>query len=328
MPLSTFNSDVSARPSRAAVASALLIASALLCLGAAEFVCRYVVPRISRIERRITDEYNAALQAGRLGTSGTQVLVVGNSLLDCAFDFDAARRSLAPQIDARRLVVESTDYLDWYYGLQRLHTEGSRPHVVVLVLSPDQFVANSIRGDYFAYRLMRSRDLPAVASDARLSNTEASSLVFANLSAFYGVRTEMRKWLAGKVFPDFAQLTAWIRKYTPSRPTREHVYSVTAERMRAIEALGARDDVRIVYLVPPMLKSFAANVQYQAFQDAAAAVHATVLVPLEPGCLERNCFSDGFHLNSRGILAATPPFVKSLRGALLLDAAERKGQTP
>ena len=85
--------------------------------------------------------------------------MLGNSLLNAGIRFDEAHALLLPEIDARRLMVFDTTYYDWYYGIRRLYAEGVRPDVVILVLTPRQLTISKIRGNYFAYHLMRMADV-------------------------------------------------------------------------------------------------------------------------------------------------------------------------
>ena len=131
---------------RASLALCLLLV--LLSLGL-EAVFRLGMPRISRIERLLEEEYDGALRSGKVPTSGLQALVLGNSLLDAGIRFEEAGHLLTPDIDARRWMVANTDYNDWYYGLRRLFAEGSRPEAVILMLTPRQLATSTIRGNYF-----------------------------------------------------------------------------------------------------------------------------------------------------------------------------------
>ena len=201
-----------------------------------EAACRLAVPRISRIEYQVVEERKAVLAAGRPPVSGLQVIVLGNSLLESGLHFDEARRLLSPDIDTRRWVVHDTSYYDWYYGLRRLLAEGSRPDVVILVLTPTQMAMSKIRGNYFGYDMMRMADLFSVARDVGLSNTETSNLAFANLSAFFGLGAEVRKWLLGRVFRTCPRLTRLMTAAQSARLVEEPFDSVCLQRLLAAPA--------------------------------------------------------------------------------------------
>ncbi len=218
---------------------------------ALEAACRLGVPRVSRIERRVAEERKSVLAAGRPPASGVQVIVLGNSLLETGLRFDEARRLLAPAIDSRRWVVHDTAYYDWYYGLRRLFAEGSRPDVVVLVLTPRQMLATKVRGSYFAYQFMRMADLFAVAKDVGLSNTETSNLAFANLSAYFGLGGEARKWLTGRVLPDFPGLAQLMTAGRNVPPSIEQVGSTCTQRLRSLRQVTAQFGWRFILVIPP-----------------------------------------------------------------------------
>src|SRR4051794_9446050 len=96
---------------RASVGLGLVV---VLLLMGLEMVCRLGVPRISRIERQLTEEYQSVREVGTSSFAGQRVIVLGNSLLKAGIRFDEVRRGLSPESDARRLVVLDTTYYDWY----------------------------------------------------------------------------------------------------------------------------------------------------------------------------------------------------------------------
>src|SRR5438045_3193304 len=133
----------------------LLTGCVIIALGA-EAAARFALDRTSKMQQRVVVEYRAARQIGYDRREGrTHVLVVGNSLLDEGVQFDRVRTALDDQCDARRLVVEQTSYFDWYYGIKALLDAGARPDIVVVVLSPSQWVRPDSRGDYSAQYLMQ-----------------------------------------------------------------------------------------------------------------------------------------------------------------------------
>ncbi len=287
---------------------------------ALELVCRLAVPRISRVERRLVEEYEAAMESGRPPVAGLQVLVVGNSLLNSGIRFDEAHRSLLPEIDARRWMVLDTGYSDWYYGMRRLFGGGSRPGLVVLILTPRQLVGSEVPGNYFGYHLMSMTDLFSVATDLKLSNTQTSNLAFANLSASFGLGYGTRKWLARQVFQDLPRLTSLMAATKPAPLLEEQVYSTSLRRLRALRELSAQyRESRPGY---PAHRSEGvggevSEARVNAVQRAGSSAGVSVLVPLALGSLQADCYSDnGFHLNERGARIFTPLFVEAVRKEL------------
>ncbi len=128
MPLSISNSE----PAKSGGARlpwqvwALLVCSVALC-ASAEVVARYGLKRVSAIHRRILGEAHEAAELRQsMSPSQKNILFVGNSLLLEGVDMQQLRAGLKPRYQAQRFVVESTQYLDWYYALQGLFRGGMR----------------------------------------------------------------------------------------------------------------------------------------------------------------------------------------------------------
>ena len=186
--------------------AALLLVVLLCFLALVEIGTRLLVRRISRVEGRAGAEYEAAI-APAPASGKPVVLLLGNSLLDAALDFPRLRNEAAERWDVRRFVVENTSYYDWHYGIRRLFAGGARPQVVMLMLNGGQLASSGSRGEYSAYTLVSRDDIFHFAEDLNLHPTNAANVVFANLSMFYGLRSEIRKVLIGKVLPDLPSLT-------------------------------------------------------------------------------------------------------------------------
>lgn len=291
---------------------------------ALEAACRLAVPRISRIEHRVVEEHRVVLASGNAPAAGLQVIVLGNSLLEFGIRFDEARRLLSPEIDARRWVVHDTTYFDWYYGLRRLFAEGCRPDVVVLVLTPGQLGRSKIRGNYFGYHLMRMADLFSIANDLGLSNTETSSLAFANMSAYFGLGAEVRKWFAGSVTPDLPQLTNLMIGERTSPSVEGPVESICLQRLRALGQLTTQHGAGFVLVIPPGSGN-RSQVESAAARKAGASAGVSVLEPVPANSLPSDYYVDGFHLNSRGAEIFTRAFVEAIRKELGVTCRERAG---
>lgn len=283
-------------------------------LATTDLLFRLGLPRISRIEGRIVREL-AATRTIRPATPPAQsLLVLGNSLLDAGVQFDRLADGLRPEIDAQRLVVEDTSYLDWFYGQRRLFDHGTRPDVVVLMLAPRQLLNRSVRGAFFAYHLMRLRDLPAIAHETQLTNTQASGLAFGYGSAIYGLGPEVRKVLLGRILPDLPQLMAMLVHRGPPAQERGDPMTLATQRLRALREEVAARGARLVLVVPALLgeDGLPAADLVRAGQGAGVPV----LLPLPPGTLPASAFSDGYHLNETGADAFTEALVPAIRDAL------------
>jgi hypothetical protein len=293
-------------------ASVIFLALTVLLLAGLELGARVGVPHLSRIERRAVDEYQAALNCGRQHTAAKQVLFVGNSLMGEGVQFDVLRKRLFPSVDAKRFLIESADARDWYFGLRRIFAAGSRPNAVVLFLNPGQLVSDQLRGDYSAYRLVRPEDLVTAAREGNMSNTSASNFVSAHFSAFFGLRAEIRKWVIGKLFPQFPQLTRMLIRQNQKKPLdKQTLYEKAARRLDEFRRLAQHYGADFTLVVPP--SGPGEDPEYaRIVERAGRAAGVAVLVPVPPGSLPAEDYSDGFHLNSTGAAIFTRRLADSL----------------
>ena len=230
-----------------------------------------------------------------------------------------------PHWDARRFVVEQTFYYDWYYGLKRLFREGARPDVVVLMLSTRQWLRTETRGDYSAYYLMGTRDLPEAVRDLNLNATQAANLAFANVSKFWGARAEMRNFLIGHVMPDLGRLMAFSSTADPRRSRRCR----RTGRPRAdceAERVGQRHGGRLLIVLPVLAEPQDGSA---GFMRAAQAQHVSALRPVPSGTFGLHLYRDaGFHLNPEGAAAFTDQLIPALRRAAAPDPAPQAVTPP
>src|ERR1700680_1939685 len=110
------------------LATVPLLASVAAGLLGAELLSRYASPRISQIEGRIRSDQRQAMSIGAPAPgSPPTVLVVGNSLLLRGLDYPKIRTEMAPEARVIRFGIETTEYLDWSYGLWNLSADGGSP---------------------------------------------------------------------------------------------------------------------------------------------------------------------------------------------------------
>jgi hypothetical protein len=316
MPSSTSNSEAFSASRRGLIASAALLGMLMVVSACIELGCRFAIPRVSRIERRMETEHAALLAAGESSPQSVRAFVIGNSLLGEGLRFEDARRNLQPEIDLKRFLVEDTCYFDWKYGLRRLLAEGARPDVVVMVMTARQLISPRIRGDYFAYHLMTLGDLPAVAGETDASNTRTGDLAFGNLSAFGGMRSELRKLFASALVPDLQHLTSLMTAQSVSPMDPNVVCGESARRLFELKQLLQQYNSRFILVIPPE-GTKASETMASAVQEAGTRASVSVLVPVVPGSLPARLFADGFHLNEQGARVFTPNFVESLRAEIL-----------
>lgn len=291
----------------------MLLAGCLVVALGVEVAARFGLDRASRIQRRMVQEYAEAVAIGQDGMPGRHVLVVGNSLLDEGVRFDQLREGLASGVDIRRYMVEQTVYYDWLYGVKRLYREGARPDVVVVMLGTGHWLSPNIRGDYSAQYMMSLADLPAVARDLDMHPTQATSLMVAGVSKFWGARVEMRNFVLGRLMPNLATFMNASSAVDRRPMVDSDVTPVLAARVARLRALTDAFGSQLVLLVPPLLNPADGSGGLMA---AAAAHGVPVLRPVVSGAFDAQLFRDGFHLNDAGAAAFTAQLIPPLRQAL------------
>lgn len=306
MPSSTSSSE----PRAATRAIAVLLTGLLFYCATLEFVTRRGFSSVSRTQRRIQQDLTAAKSiAPPVPNDPPTILVAGNSLLLDGVDRASLKKELAPNYQLVLLPVENTQFEDWFFGLRRLFSEGSRPSVVVVCLSTRQMMSRATDGEYFAYYLMQGRDLLAVKRESHLDNTMASAYFFANRSDWLGSRAQIRNWLLQEIMPNLERLIGFFPGKTPPMPPKEEVISSVLPHLRALNQLCESNGARLVVLVPPTLSHDDASAE---IQDSAASEGIRVLVPLRPDDVSPAEFHDGFHLNPRGAARFTQRFASDL----------------
>jgi hypothetical protein len=304
----------------------ILIAICIAVLAAFEMFAGYAVPRLSSYVKRNMQEREDAVRM-RPGAERPTVLIAGTSLLLEGIDYPKLERELSGQWRTRRWVMEQTNYTDWYYGLRRIYAEGSRPDFVVLMMGPLNFARRpSVRGDYFARMMMLTRDFPEVSRVLDLHPTESTNLLAANLSAFFGLKTELRKVLLIRMLPDFPKFTAKITRFDNRQLPPELLNTVGEERFQSLRALVESHGGRFVLAIPPRPAKGAAS---EVLAAAGSRNGVPVIVSIPQGELGREYYRDGNHLNPRGAAIYTDRFVPDLRRTLdSLGDARRASVSP
>ena len=283
------------QPSRRAVTWPMALIGALaILLVTVETSARLLVRRVSRIERRIGQEYTLAIAPQRSGRP--VALFVGNSLLDASVNFDRLKNAVAADVEARRLMIEQTAYYDWRYGLRRLFTDGARPKVVVLMLHGNQLVSNGSRGEYSAHTLVRLADVIPMSLEMGLHPTNIANMVAGHISMFYGLRSEIRKVVLGRLMPDLPLLTTQLTMEPAPEIPHEILRERVQERSAILKEECARYDTQLILALPPLLDiDDAAVVKF-----AAESAGLRVIMPYRVGDYTPAHFFDGFHVNAAG----------------------------
>jgi hypothetical protein len=277
----------------------------LVCL---ELGARVAASKISRIESREIQEYSALFSPAR---SGKIITFFGNSLLRAAIDFPKFQRTVAPDIDARRYIIEDTSYYDWYYGIKRIFERGARPSVVTLMMTELQFTNDHIRGDYSALRLWQTKDIPEIAARTHLHPTNATGLMLASMSTFYGLRGEIRKIVLGRLMPDLPVLTGKLTFGRAKDIPDDEFFPKAAARLREIRELCNRNGARFVVIIPAL-----PDYDSDRMVKVANAEGVLYLRPFSHGQFTNAEFEDGFHLNEKGQALYTRQLANEVRTRL------------
>ena len=289
---------------------------AALLLGV-EIGTRILVRRLSRIEGRIGREYAAALRPPQ--SMQPVVWFLGNSLLDAAVDFPALSERVQGRMEARRFVVEQTFFHDWHYGIRKLFGTGTKPRCIVLMINGKQLVSNTSRGDYAAQILVAPGDIMGFVRDLKVHPTTAANLIFANFSMFYGLRSEIRKFVMLRLLPDLPTLTSRLVATAPPDVPDARFPLLAQQRIRILQTECARQGVRLIFAIPPS-QDFETD---QLLRRAVEEAKVEALMPFAAGDFEAAHFSDGFHLNRDGARRYT-----DLLGEALLKSAPWRVSVP
>ena len=249
----------------------------------------------------------------------TAIMVIGNSLLLEGVNFPQLQQSVGPGYELRRLAVENTAYLDWYYGLRHIFRIGSRPDVVALFLNPIQLTSATMNGDYTVHLLVDREDLVSLARDIGADRNRLSSMVLANLSFSYGGRAEMRTWILDRILPGLHRLFR-----SSPRPQSYNFGDLVTRRLGQLRDLCVQNGTELVLVLPPARLDNGSG----SVLRAAAAQHVKALVPIAPGVLPASDYSDNFHLNSQGARKFTPLLAEGLRQVVAPTVAQETHGVP
>ena len=277
----------------------------LLCLSL-EVVTRAGFRHISRIESRIASQYNTASALRR--TPGKQtILFLGNSLPLEGIDIPQLRTAMGNHTLCVPFFIEQTQYLDWYFGMRRLFQGGSKPDVVVLSMNIYHLMSPAIRGDYSAFYLFRTADIPEIGRETQSNLTTTSGLLLSHFSLFYAGRTPLRNFLLTRVDRPYSDLLHELSTHPASSAAAGTAEEILTRRLREVRTLSESYGIRFVFLLPPGFGS------ESALTSSAERAGAPVLIPIHLNRLDRDKFRDGFHLNEAGSAIFTRRLAEELR---------------
>lgn len=318
MPLSISSSEqrtkVAAGPSHDyyLMWSVLTIIALLGFCTVLELIVQFGFSHVSRLEARVARDDRAALAIRKSGTP--TILFVGNSLLLEGIDYPRLRESLASQAHVVSFPIEQTQYLDWFYGLRRLFDEGSQPDLVILCISADHLASTSIRGDYSAYYLFRTVDIPQIGKEAHYDLTKTSNLLLARYRLSYAGRDSLRNFVLMRTDPAYA---AMMQEFAvrSARPSDDELGHMEERHLIALRQLCESHGARFAFLLPPALGANEAEIV-----GAGARSHTELIIPVHVNEFGSDKFRDGFHLNAAGARIFTDKVLEFFKGRL---AAQR-----
>lgn len=278
----------------------MLFLAALVVLLSLELGARYLVPLVNWNMRRFEKECADAISMGQGHNAAKPgILMLGNSLTWNDIDMDVLRQHLGATNEVCRWAVDDTNYLDWYYGLRRAIRHGARPKYVVIGGRSDHFLAEYVRGCFFAHYILDWRDLRELAARVGANPTALSNMVLAQVSAFYGSREEIFKRCLTAVVPSFPQLgrrMTWKGRKAPTPVL--HSSTLLVGRLEDLRARCSECGAKLVLWIPPTPYEDK-NAAWVA--QAAAEENIPLILPLAPSpgaaWTERD-FSDGYHMTT------------------------------
>lgn len=293
MPSSTSNS----RHQAFTYAKILLAICAALTISF-ELLSDYLLKHHSETYARVSQCYADALCV-RHAKPGEpmSVLMVGNSLLLYGVDVDRLQKLTSSELSIHSIFLEATGYFDWFYALQRLFRDGSRPQVVVLGVGVNAFLANGVRQDYAPLMFFDLKDAYDVASELKFDRTATSNLLLEHLSKFWDTRSVFRMQVLRHTVPYCRQLFLLLKPQPPVPPEPEFD-ALANPRLERLRRLCAAYGAKLIILVPPTPSSEDA-VRQMTLASQREGVES--LVPVDPAALSTHYYqADEIHLNSDG----------------------------
>jgi len=161
--------------------------------------------------------------------------------------------------------------------------------------------------------MMSPSDLPRVAHDLGMHPTEATDLMLAGVSKFWGARVEMRNFVLGHLMPDLGAFMNASSAVDHRPMVDADIEPVLAQRVARMRAVTQAHGSELVLLVPPVLDPADGSAGLMA---AAARNGVPVLRPVASGSFGAQLYRDGFHLNETGAALFTDLLIPALRGEL------------
>ena len=290
----------------------------LICLSvliSVELAARLLVPRISQIESRTVNEQREALNIKQPSNTSPTILLLGNSLLRTAIDVPLLQERLETKWIVRRFVVESTNYIDWYYGIRNLLDSGSRPRVIAIMLNTQQFLSDDIRGTYSAYHLFSTLDTIRAGIRTKMHLTEVTGLLVGHASGYYGLREEMRKFAFQSIVPQADKLTSLL--LPPARTdglTLSLVETKGVARLAELQQLCSDFVVRCIFMVASEIRPSKTRARLVSLSEETGL--ASAHIDLDQDLSEHHFAEDHFHYSQSGSIVYTENLARALKDIL------------
>lgn len=243
----------------------------------------------------VRDEVKAAVALA----GPRSVLVVGNSLVLHGIDVPVVERAMGSGYAATKVAIVDSGYLDWLYGIMSLFDRGSQPDVVVLAISPAQFVADRPPTGTSARMVWTVRNLVRYAVESRPGLTAVSDRMFEHLSEFFAIRSRLRQDARRLIVPGYETMSRQYFISGAGVPDTLHDAAIAEERLRALDSVCAKRRARFVYLLIPTNSADDRALEHTLIA-AGERADVAVLVPVSNGALDSTWLLDGYHLNAMG----------------------------
>jgi len=228
------------------------------------------------------------------------VLIAGNSLVYEGLSDPVLKRTMGDGIGIQAAGVPGSTYYDWEYGLRALLARGSEPDVVVIGLSPSQFLRAPSATALPVSELWRSQDIYSYARDWRPSPTTIADLVLEHFSTFFSMRDTFRIYSRKQIRGYESMVHEWGQVHSAAEDSGKNEGMLEATYRERIALLkkecGSR--ARLVLIVVPTRQENDASDE-PALRSAALQSGVPVIEPV--GELEwpvTKFQADGYHLTT------------------------------
>jgi hypothetical protein len=271
----------------------------LFCL----LVC--LLAAIECLTRQMHDRRNITLtiEAGvhdalaiRHKSTQTQLLLVGNSLIAEDLSRDVMQQTLDPRFLVHAAGVHGSTYHDWQYGLRALFDRGSQPDVVIVGMSPTQFLRPAAFTPLPVSQLWGLSEVLSYYREQHPGMSVLSELLLEHYSTFFYMRDTVRLFLR-KAIPGYATMVLqWASHHGYQRGgSSDELYR---ERLFALSSYCESHHARLIVILPPT-NQVEDEEEEPALHSAAASLGVSVVEPIREREWEADKFQkDGYHLTA------------------------------